>query len=115
MNRLQSEEVKRLPQDHTNRQTTTNSSHENGNTHQQDDDDDIFLKDEPADDDQARIRRRAPTRHSIKSLTGRKSLGKQTSNAEVKEKLRHRIFFASFCIFTFEKKEIFLKIFYHVA
>jgi len=107
MNRLQSEEVKQLPQDHTNRQTTTNSSHENGNTHQQDDDDDIFLKDEPADDDQARIRRRAPTRHSIKSLTGRKSLGKQTSNAEVKEKLRHRIFLRLFVYSRLKKKKYF--------
>jgi hypothetical protein len=48
------------------------------------DDDDIFLKDETNDDHQAHIRRRAPTRHSIKSLSGRKTLTKQSSTTEVK-------------------------------
>lgn len=47
-------------------------------------DDETFLRTPAADDDQARIRRRAPTRHSIKSLSGRKTLSKQPSNPEVK-------------------------------
>ena len=47
-------------------------------------DDETFLRTPNADDDQARIRRRAPTRHSIKSLSGRKTLSKQPSNPEVK-------------------------------
>ncbi|CAF1186925.1 unnamed protein product [Adineta ricciae] len=42
-------------------------------------DDDIFLDDESNDDHQAHIRRRAPTRHSIKSLSGRKTTSKQTT------------------------------------
>lgn len=49
-----------------------------------DDDDETFLRTPSTDDDQARIRRRAPTRHSIKSLSGRKTLSKQPSNPEVK-------------------------------
>jgi hypothetical protein len=53
-------------------------------TNDNDDDDEIFLPDETNDDDQARIRRRAPTRHSIKSLTGRKTVVKQSSSTEVK-------------------------------
>lgn len=35
------------------------------------------------DDHQAHIRRRAPTRHSIKSLTGRRTPSKQNSSTEV--------------------------------
>lgn len=89
MDRLQAENIKQHPLQ------IANSSHENGNSHKNDDDDDIFVNDEPVDDDQARIRRRAPTRHSIKSLTGRKSLGKQTTNTEVKN-LRYKIFLLLF-------------------
>ena len=48
-----------------------------------DDDDDTFLTDLTLNDHQAQIRRRAPTRHSIKSLTGRKTLSKQNSTNEV--------------------------------
>lgn len=43
-----------------------------------------FTRQTSTDDDHARIRRRAPTRHSIKSLSGRKTVSKQTSNPEVK-------------------------------
>lgn len=44
-------------------------------------DDEIFLNDDGNEDDQqAHIRRRAPTRHSIKSLPGRKAATKQPSN-----------------------------------
>jgi hypothetical protein len=50
------------------------------------DDDDIFAKNETNDDHQAHIRRRAPTRHSIKSLTGKKSLSKQNSATEVNKR-----------------------------
>ena len=50
----------------------------------QDDDDDIFGTATPNDNDQARIRRRAPTRHSIKSLSGRKAASKQPSTNEVR-------------------------------
>ncbi len=75
-NRLRTDELKQLPQTVPERQTmgTTN---DNG-------DDDIFIKDETNDDHQARMRRQAPTRHSIKSLTGRKILSKQSSTTEVK-------------------------------
>ncbi|CAF2735891.1 unnamed protein product [Rotaria sp. Silwood2] len=40
---------------------------------------DIGRKTENNNDDQANIRRRAPTRHSIKSLPGRKTLSRQAS------------------------------------
>ena len=54
----------------------------------EDDDDDIFGAATPNDTDQARIRRRAPTRHSIKSLSGRKAAAaaaaKQPSTNEVR-------------------------------
>ena len=50
----------------------------------EDDDDDIFGAATPNDNDQARIRRRAPTRHSIKSLSGRKAASKQPSTSEVR-------------------------------
>ena len=50
---------------------------------QHNDDDDLFVTDPTHNDHQAQIRRRAPTRHSIKSLTGRKTLSKQNSINEV--------------------------------
>lgn len=78
MNRLQVDEVKQHPQNVLVRQMTSSS---NG------DDDEIFTKNETNDDQQAHIRRRAPTRHSIKSLTGRKTLTKQSSSTEVKQSL----------------------------
>jgi hypothetical protein len=62
------------------------------------DDDDIFTKDEVNDDQQAHIRRRAPTRHSIKSLSGRKTLTRQTST-EVKGIFLLPFFFC--CTFTY--------------
>jgi len=43
-------------------------------------DDDIFIAN---DDQQANIRRRAPTRHSIKSLSGRKPASKKSLTTEV--------------------------------
>jgi hypothetical protein len=82
MNRFQSEEVKQRPQIISERQLSSTR-----NDHGNDDDDDIFTTNETNDDQQAHIRRRAPTRHSIKSLSGRKTLSKQAST-EVK-----RIFF----------------------
>ncbi len=77
MNRLQSELVEQLPQTILKQQppVLTNNN--------QDDNDDAFLADTTANDHQANIRRRAPTRHSIKSLTGRKKLSKQNSTNEV--------------------------------
>ncbi|CAF3364548.1 unnamed protein product [Rotaria sp. Silwood1] len=47
---------------------------------------DIVTKTENNNDDQAEMRRRAPTRHSIKSLSGRKTLSKQASVNESKRK-----------------------------
>ena len=55
------------------------------------DDDETFLTPTATDDDQARIRRRAPTRHSIKSLSGRKVASKPTNNSEVKIFLISRV------------------------
>jgi len=77
MNRLQSELVEQLPQTILKQQppVLTNNN--------QDDNDDAFLTDTTANDHQANIRRRAPTRHSIKSLTGRKASTKQNSTNEV--------------------------------
>jgi hypothetical protein len=77
MNRSQAEEVKQHPQTIPERQIS-------GSTNNNRDDDDKFSKEETNDDHQAHIRRRAPTRHSIKSLTGRKTLTKQSSTTEVK-------------------------------
>jgi len=76
MNRSQADEIKRHPKTVPERETL-------GSTNNNGDDDDIFSKDETNDDHQAHIRRRAPTRHSIKSL-GRKTLTKQSSTTEVK-------------------------------
>ncbi|CAF0786282.1 unnamed protein product [Rotaria sordida] len=47
---------------------------------------DLVTKNDNNDDHQAQIRRRAPTRHSIKSLPGRKILSRQTSVNESKRK-----------------------------
>ncbi len=77
MSHLQSGEKKQLPRIVTEYQTSNST-----NNHE--DDDDAFIKNETIDDQQAQIRRRAPTRHSIKSLTGRKTLSRQTSTTEVK-------------------------------
>ncbi|CAF0803398.1 unnamed protein product [Adineta ricciae] len=55
------------------------SSQQTSKTTKEIGDDDIFLDDESNDDHQAHIRRRAPTRHSIKSLSGRKTASKQTA------------------------------------
>ena len=62
----------------------SNQSSEKHNDAAVDDDDEIFTRTSSNDDDQARIRRRAPTRHSIKSLSGRKTVPKQTATTEVK-------------------------------
>jgi hypothetical protein len=71
--------VEQLPQTVIGRQSRVST-----NNHQHDDDDDdTFLTDTTLNDHQAHIRRRAPTRHSIKSLTGRKTLTKQNSTNEV--------------------------------
>ncbi len=77
MNLLQAHQVKQFPQTVPEGQTSR-SKNENG------DDDDIVTKNETNDDHQAHIRRRAPTRHSIKSLSGRKTLSRQASTTEVK-------------------------------
>ena len=55
--------------------TLTNTVHDNY--------DDAFANSSMLDDHQAHIHRRAPTRHSIKSLTGRKTVSKQNSVKEV--------------------------------
>ncbi|CAF3652491.1 unnamed protein product [Adineta steineri] len=78
MNRLRTEAVEQLQPVMSEHQPLT-SANDNG-------DDDIFLDDETNDDRQAHIRRRAPTRHSIKSLTGRKTASKQTPTTESKRK-----------------------------
>jgi hypothetical protein len=77
MNRLTAEHVEQPVQGVLERQSSIAPNDIGG------DDDDIFIKPETNDDDQAHIRRRAPTRHSIKSLTGRKTLTKQNSATEV--------------------------------
>jgi len=78
MNRLRSELAEQLPQTVHGRQQQPISSN-----NRQNDDDDIFITNTTVNDHQANIRRRAPTRHSIKSLTGRKTLSKQNSTNEV--------------------------------
>lgn len=77
MNRLRSKVAEQLPQTVVERQT---NNHLDTN-----DNDDIFTAETSDNDHQANIRRRAPTRHSIKSLTGRKTLSKQNSTNEVKK------------------------------
>ena len=76
MNRLRSDQVQQLPPAVLERQSSIPPS-------DNPDDDEIFTKNDTHDDHQAHIRRRAPTRHSIKSLSGRKTLSKQTSTTEV--------------------------------
>lgn len=49
-------------------------------------DGEVFAVDEKSSDDQVQIHRRVPTRHSIKSLTGRKTLNKQNSVNEVRKR-----------------------------
>ncbi|UJR27569.1 hypothetical protein I4U23_008850 [Adineta vaga] len=71
MNRLRNESVEESQRLVSKRQSAK-ATNEVG-------DDDIFLDDETNDDHQASIRRRAPTRHSIKSLSGRKTAAKQTA------------------------------------
>jgi hypothetical protein len=78
MNRLRPALVEQLPQTVLERHSPVI------NNHDQENDDDAFLTSATHTDHQANIRRRAPTRHSIKSLTGRKSLSKQNSTNEVK-------------------------------
>ena len=85
MNHLRSEAVHELPQiileeQQQRRQQQSSVVNISGNQH----DVDSFQTDSLQDDQQAQIRRRAPTRHSIKSLTGRKALSKQNSANEVK-------------------------------
>ena len=77
MNRLKAEQVEQPVQVVLERQSSIAPNDIGG------DDDDIFIKADTNDDQQAHIRRRAPTRHSIKSLTGRKPLSKQNSATEV--------------------------------
>ncbi len=84
MNRLSSNAMKQLSQIDSE-QPTPSSTNKKG------DDDDTFTKNEN-DDQQAHIRRRAPTRHSIKSLSGRKTLTRQTSSTEVKSFFFFRLF-----------------------
>lgn len=90
MNRLRAEEVKQLPQN-VQEHKISKSTNDNG------DNDDIFIENETNDDQQAQMRRRAPTRHSIKSLSGRKTLTKQSSSTEVKSITF--LFFLSFFLF----------------
>ena len=73
MNRLRSELVDQLPQTVVERQAPVLI-----------DSNDTFSSTTTLNDHQAQMRRRAPTRHSIKSLTGRKTLAKQNSTNEVR-------------------------------
>jgi hypothetical protein len=77
MNRLRSALVEQLPQTVLERHTSVI------NNPNQENDDDTFITSTTHNDHQANIRRRAPTRHSIKSLTGRKTLSAQNSTKEV--------------------------------
>jgi len=72
MDRLLSEPVEKFQLAAVGHQLSV-STNDNG-------DDDIFIAN---DDQQAHIRRRAPTRHSIKSLTGRKPASKKSLTTEV--------------------------------
>ena len=77
MNRLRSIQVEQLPQTVLQRQTanvTGTNLEVDGET---------FRNNGTLDDHQAHIRRRAPTRHSIKSLTGRRTPSKQNPSSEV--------------------------------
>ncbi|CAF3839267.1 unnamed protein product [Adineta steineri] len=72
MNHLRLELVEQLPQTILERQSPV-STHDN----------DASATDATLNDQLAQLRRRAPTRHSIKSLTGRKALSKQNSTNEI--------------------------------
>lgn len=76
MNRSQLREIKSNPEDIVNR-SQLNSTYAP-------DDDDIFTKIESNEDQQAQIHRRVYTRHSIKSISGRKTSSKQTLDSEVR-------------------------------
>jgi hypothetical protein len=76
MNRLRSELDDQLPRTVPECQSPVLNT---DNQH----DDDTFGTTSTINDHQAQMRRRAPTRHSIKSLTGRKTLSKQNSTNEV--------------------------------
>lgn len=78
MNRLRSIQVEQLPQTVLRRPTANHTTSNNLQV-----DDDAFGSNTTVDDQQAHIRRRAPTRHSIKSLTGRKTPLKQNPSNEV--------------------------------
>ncbi|CAF1188507.1 unnamed protein product [Rotaria sordida] len=74
MNRLQTELIEQLPQTILQEQSCnlTNTNQDNN----------TFVTNPNVNDHQANMRRRAPTRHSIKSLTNRKTLSKQNSTKE---------------------------------
>ncbi|CAF1493745.1 unnamed protein product [Rotaria sp. Silwood1] len=74
MNHLTPEPVEQFPQ--------TIVQEQSSNLTNTNEDDNTFVTNATLNDHQANIRRRAPTRHSIKSLTGRKSLSKQNSTKE---------------------------------
>jgi hypothetical protein len=74
MNRLRSKIVEQLPNTVLERQSSALIN---------DDDDETFVTNTTDNDHQAHMRRRAPTRHSIKSLTGRKTSVKKNSTNEV--------------------------------
>jgi hypothetical protein len=66
--------------------------------------DDVFVGTTTIHDHQAQIRRRAPTRHSIKSLPGRKSSSNnEVGESEKKEREMNRfsVFFFLFLFFLF--------------
>ena len=86
MNRLRSEPTEQLPRTVPEQQSSVLVN----NSNQEDEDDDTFTTTATISDQQAHLRRRAPTRHSIKSLTGRKSLSKQNSANEVNIYLRQK-------------------------
>ena len=80
MNRLQSEDVDPISQPMAEFQPLAAN-----------DNDDIDRKND-RDNEQAKIRRRAPTRHSIKAAPARKILTKQTSLNEVKKSVQFFLF-----------------------
>ena len=80
MNHSQLKEIKSNPEVVLNR-LGSNSPVDN------EDDDDIFTKTESHNDHQAQMRRRVPTRHSIKSRSSRKTSTKQTTTNEVRMKV----------------------------
>ncbi len=75
MSRFRTEPVDRLPSSPLERQQSILA----------DDDDDLFVEgtNKPGSDDQARIRRTAPTRHSITSRPTRKPSIKTNSTSDV--------------------------------